>query len=199
MIVATNAETPLPMRERIIHAVADLFYRHGTYRLGVDDIVRELKITRATLYRHFEGKEALVVAYLEHRNTMVQQDLSLLTSGKTPRDAVSAIFSSLVTKTGSNVFRGCSFLVAVAENPGSDPIRATGRAHKLFLEKLFREILDGVHERDQLAEQLLLLYEGALAASVLRPDARPAETARQVADMLVGHAVQALPADGDAR
>jgi len=47
--------TPIPgsprTRDRIIASVSDLFYRNGTYLVGVDAIVTHVKITRATFYR----------------------------------------------------------------------------------------------------------------------------------------------------
>lgn len=175
----------IPMRERIITAIGDLFYRGGTYLVGVDQIVRHLKITRATLYRHFEGKEALIVAYLRHRHAFVSEQMEMLVAGKTGTAAILAIFDNLTEKTRNEAFRGCAFLIAVTENPGSTAIREVAHAHKIFLRQLFGRLVPAGLAHDDISEQLLVLYEGALAASVLRAEARPAGAARRAAVILL--------------
>ncbi|OZI37157.1 TetR family transcriptional regulator [Bordetella genomosp. 10] len=193
MQTASSLDSSLPTRDRIIAAVGELFYRHGTYLLGVDSLVRHLRITRATLYRHFRGKEGLVLAYLRHRHECVSRQLLDLVTDKSGAEAVDAIFASLETKTRDEHYRGCAFVIAVTENPRSEAIFAVGQEHKAFLRALFVRLLQAEPDRkngvngasDALADQLLLLYEGALAASVLRPQARPATTARAIVAMLL--------------
>ena len=51
-------------RERLLRTASELFYREGIHAVGVDRIVGEAGVTRATFYRHFPGKEDLVEAYL---------------------------------------------------------------------------------------------------------------------------------------
>ncbi len=51
-------------RERLLRTASDLFYREGIHAVGVDRIVAEAGVTRATFYRHFPSKEDLVEAYL---------------------------------------------------------------------------------------------------------------------------------------
>ena len=51
-------------RERLLRTASDLFYREGIHAVGVDRIIAEAGVTRATFYRHFPSKEDLVEAYL---------------------------------------------------------------------------------------------------------------------------------------
>lgn len=51
-------------RERLLATASGLFYREGIRAVGVERILAETPTTRATFYRHFPSKEALVVAYL---------------------------------------------------------------------------------------------------------------------------------------
>lgn len=183
-----TSDRSLPMRERIVTALGDLFYRGGTYLVGVDEIIRHLKITRATLYRHFEGKEALIVAYLRHRDAFVREQMETLVGGASGTPAILAVFDNLADKTRNEAFRGCAFLIAVTENPGSEAIREVAHAHKAFLRALFGRLVPEGPAHDDVSEQLLVLYEGALAASVLRPQARPAEAARRAATALLAAA-----------
>ena len=59
-------------RERLLRTAAGLFYREGIHAVGVDRVLAEAEVTRATMYRHFPGKEALVAAYLDLEDTTVR-------------------------------------------------------------------------------------------------------------------------------
>jgi AcrR family transcriptional regulator len=55
---------PSEARMRVLTTATRIFYAEGIHSVGVDRIVNEAKVTRATFYRHFPGKEDLVLAYL---------------------------------------------------------------------------------------------------------------------------------------
>ncbi|GAB3797297.1 TetR/AcrR family transcriptional regulator [Spirosoma humi] len=52
-------------RKRILEAALALFMRYGYSRVVVDDIVRELAISKKTIYNHFSGKSAILMACIE--------------------------------------------------------------------------------------------------------------------------------------
>src|SRR6476646_11993656 len=54
-------------RERILEAAYALFSRHGVHAVGIDRIIAEAPVAKATLYHHFSSKEELVCAFLELR------------------------------------------------------------------------------------------------------------------------------------
>ena len=62
----TEPETrPSEARSRLLNTATRLFYAEGIHSVGIDRIIAEAKVTRATFYRHFPGKEDLVLAYLQ--------------------------------------------------------------------------------------------------------------------------------------
>lgn len=171
-------------REELLARVGDIFYGNGTYLVGMTELIRHLQTTRATFYRHFEGKEDLLVAYLEKRDAAVREQLATVVGGRTGAAAILDVFSNLERKTNVDNFRGCAFLIAAIENPQSPRIQAAARNHKLFLKDFFSSLLQD--DRDgSTAEQLLLLYEGALAGSILRREAGAATTAKTIAARLM--------------
>lgn len=171
-------------RDDLLARLGDIFYASGTYLVGMTELVRHLQTTRATFYRHFDSKEDLLVAYLEKRDAAVRAQLAEVTAGRTGASAILDVFANLERKTSADNFRGCAFLIAAIENPQSPKIQQAARNHKLFLKDFFAGLLkkdsDGA-----IAEQLLLLYEGALAGSILRREAGAAATAKTIAAMLV--------------
>lgn len=171
-------------RNDLLARVGEIFYANGTYLVGMTELVRHLQTTRATFYRHFESKEDLLVAYLQKRDAAVREQLVEVVAGRTGAPAILDVFSNLERKTSADNFRGCAFLIAAIENPQSKKIQDTARTHKLFLKGFFSSLLangtDGV-----ISEQLLLLYEGALAGSVLRREAGAATVAKAIAARLM--------------
>src|SRR5260370_12150159 len=59
-------------RERILLAARDLFHRHGIRGVGVETIAEAAGTNKMTLYRHFDSKDDLIVAYL--RGVAVEVD-----------------------------------------------------------------------------------------------------------------------------
>ncbi|MCK4595039.1 TetR/AcrR family transcriptional regulator [bacterium] len=53
-----------PRRRQILEAAGRLFHRYGFRRTSLDDIARECRISKKTIYQHFEGKDELVRAVL---------------------------------------------------------------------------------------------------------------------------------------
>ena len=59
-------------RDRILLAARDLFHRHGIRGVGVETIAEAAGTNKMTLYRHFDSKDDLIVAYL--RGVAVEVD-----------------------------------------------------------------------------------------------------------------------------
>src|SRR5437588_5536389 len=93
-------------RERLLSTASGLFYREGIRAVGVERILAETPTTRATFYRHFPSKEALVVAYLRgvdaHTRAGIQKAVQAAVS---PDDAVRAIGAALVDDLSRPEFR----------------------------------------------------------------------------------------------
>ena len=72
--VSSTTSTPQAesARDRLLATAAGLFYREGITGVGVDRLVAEAGVTRATMYRHFDGKEGLVVAYLDAEDATIR-------------------------------------------------------------------------------------------------------------------------------
>lgn len=176
------------IRDHILKVAGELFYSRGIRAVGIDEIIAEADIAKATLYRHFSGKEDIIVSYLETRKARLENSLmkTLARKGATGRTKVLSVFDDLMKTLKTPGFRGCAFLMAVAEHAESARIRKTARSYKLFLRDQLRALLDGeVPESDDLADQLLLVYEGAIATAVLRPESNPGAQARRCAKALL--------------
>ena len=52
-------------RKRIIDTASRLFYQQGYTATGINQIIEEADISKASLYQHFKSKEDLLLEYLE--------------------------------------------------------------------------------------------------------------------------------------
>src|SRR4051812_18430395 len=107
-------------RTRLLNTATRIFYAEGIHSVGIDRIVAEAQVTRATLYRHFASKEDLVLAYLAQADQAIRgQVAAAQASSPSPNDQVRAVARSITDGIQSTGFRGCAFLNAAAEY--SDP------------------------------------------------------------------------------
>ncbi|MHC2071976.1 TetR/AcrR family transcriptional regulator [Agrobacterium tumefaciens] len=169
--------------DQILTAAGALFYTEGIRAVGIDRIIEEAKVAKATLYRHFPSKDHLVAAYLQDRHDRVIRSLKdVLTATIDPRDQLQVIFERLYEKADSPEFRGCAFALAVAEHGNSERVVTVARTHKRMVRDIFETVMSKAGVRlDQAASHLSLLYEGALATVAVGRDPHAVLIARDCA------------------
>jgi AcrR family transcriptional regulator len=180
-------------RERVLATASRLFHREGIRAVGVDRIAAEADVGKMTLYRHFATKDDLVVAVLEGRDGPARAALQAAmdhAGDDDPRARLLAPFAMLEPWFASRGFRGCPFMNASLElhDPGH-PARAVARRHKAATRDAFAQAAEdtpGVIDPQLLADQLALLFDGAIAQAQMRDPATVARAACAAAEALVG-------------
>lgn len=172
-----------PISDQILTAAGGLFYSEGIRAVGIDRIIEEAKVAKATLYRHFPSKDHLVAAYLQDRHDRVIRSLKeVLEATGAPREQIRVIFERLYEKADSPEFRGCAFALAVAEHGDSERVVSVARTHKKAVGDIFRTVMSKAGlGLDQTAAHLSLLYEGALATVAVGRDPTAVLIARDCA------------------
>src|SRR5512138_3809578 len=70
-----------PVSKRIVTAARHHYFAHGFRRVTMDDLAKELGISKKTLYASFPSKAALLEAVLMDKFRTVESDLNDITSG----------------------------------------------------------------------------------------------------------------------
>ncbi|WP_183753159.1 TetR/AcrR family transcriptional regulator [Pseudochelatococcus contaminans] len=181
--MALTIHKKTPIREEILNVAADLFYREGIRAVGIDRIIDEANIAKATLYRHFPSKNELVATYLNERHERVIQSFDeVLRTIADPRKQIAAIFDMLYKKADSPDFRGCAFSLAVAEHRDSEQVVRVAREHKAAIRAIIGAVMArGGAPSGQSAAHIALLYEGALATVAVSSDPRAVLVAKDCA------------------
>ncbi|WP_326559925.1 TetR/AcrR family transcriptional regulator [Micromonospora sp. NBC_01796] len=179
-------------RERLLAAADELFYAEGVHSVGIDRVIEHAGVAKATLYNAFGSKDELIRAYLLGRLARRQERVARRLVGvDSPRDRILAVFDALTDAFNQPGFRGCAFVNASAEVTPGGKVSEACATSRGWTRSTFREFATeaGVADPDRLAEQLVLLYDGASIAAQLDGNAGAGAAARIVAETLVDAAI----------
>lgn len=175
--MATRTAPPdADVRQRIVETASSLFYARGVRAVGVDLVIAEAGVAKASLYRHFRTKDDLVAAFLarEDADFWAVWDEVAGRHEADPRAELRAHLAWIGERVARRGYRGCPQINVAAEFPeGDHPARVVATEHKRELRRRLRGIAErlGVAQPDRLAGQLAVLVNGAfVSTSVLDPD-----------------------------
>jgi AcrR family transcriptional regulator len=152
-----------PVRERILAAANEHFYAEGIRAVSADRLIAAAGVSKVTFYRHFPSKDDLVVAYIEGRAAVERHVLEQFRDeAGDAAGTLLAIARGIADISCSPGFRGCPFINAAAEFADHRAWFAS------FLTDLLGEM--GIPDRDTVADQLIILRDGAMVTGYLGPD-----------------------------
>jgi len=164
-------------RERILATANELFYREGVRAIGVDTVVERSGVSKTTLYRLFESKDALIAAFAAERDRLNWEwwDRIEKQHPDDPRALLEALLSEIARRIGGPAYRGCPFLNLATEFPDDNhPGRIAARANKKELRARLATVVAklGVGDPSRVASQMALLINGAYVTGLV---AKPAD------------------------
>jgi AcrR family transcriptional regulator len=186
----TSRPQSLSGRDRVLSAAYTLFVRRGVRQVGVDEIIAAAGVAKATLYRHFESKDTLIVAFLKLREELWTRGLieaESLKRGTSARDRLLAIFDVLDEWFQAEDFEGCPFIgtVAQAVDP-EDRVRLEAVAQLAIVRDFVRALATqaGIEDADALAHTWQLLMQGSIVKA-LSGDRKAARRARRLGEVIL--------------
>ena len=154
---------------RVLETATRLFYEEGIHSVGVDRLISEASVTKATFYKHYGSKDNLILAYIRTQHERVQERMEqLITDAGSPERAVRAWVAALADDVNDPAFRGCAFLHAAAEyHDPRDPVREVVAVHRdWYTERLATLLHDAGHPLPgDGADELMLARDGAMAGA----------------------------------
>jgi len=185
-----------PARERILGTAFRLFYARGPRGVGVDTVIAESGVAKATLYKYFPRKDDLVLAYLDQVDQAWFSGLraAARAAGDDPATQMVGMFDALSAACRREGYHGCAFINAAAESDSGSDVHARTVEHKQVVRAWVTDLAvrAGAADPSVLARQLTLLLDGGLAAGVLDADPATPPAAKAAAQALVDTAC--LPA-----
>ena len=181
-----------PARERLVAAASRLFHEAGIQATGVDTIIAEAGVAKATFYRHFPSKADLVVAWLRDPRARwldrVKVKVEARAAGRPPAAAILLFFEALAEWLEAEGFRGCPYLnTSVEITDPAHPARAVVVEYLQEIEDYFAGVLAaaGYRRSRALGADLQTLAAGAISLAVARRSGAAGLAARDVAEALL--------------
>jgi AcrR family transcriptional regulator len=174
------------LKDEIINTATRLFYTQGYGNTGINQIIRDAKIAKSSLYDYFASKEDLLLACLVQTG---KRDKSALVTVadlyEKPEDKILAIFGHLEKMVQREDFHGCHFLnVAFEVTKDEKRIRDEVRMYNDELRSLFKGILKPINKED-MADEIYTLLQGALIGSKVHADSWPFVSAAKIVKKLL--------------
>jgi AcrR family transcriptional regulator len=161
---ATSSRTPWA-KNRILETANELFYGDGIRTVGVDRLISESSVTKATFYKHYGSKDRLIIQYMRNRDRIVRDKVTGIVDAA---DGAEAAIRNLMADVGSEIsgpgFRGCPFLNAAAEYPDpKHPVRIIVTEHRDWYSDILTNLLGdmGHPMPGDAADELMLACDGA--------------------------------------
>jgi AcrR family transcriptional regulator len=184
---------PLPnsVAERILTTADELFYREGVRAVGIQRVIDEAGIAKASLYAHYASKDDLVAACMERRGQATQTAVAaaLDAAPDNPRAKLLALFDFQRKAVIDPGFHGCPVQKTHAEllAESDHPARRVTAAHRQWLLELFARLVKeaGVTSPDYVAGALVVLFDGAIATTMVDGDPNATRYARLAAEQII--------------
>lgn len=176
--VAPEPSEALSVRDRLLDTAAELFYREGARAVGVDLVVARTGVAKTSLYRHFPSKDDLIAAVLERDDQRYWANWDRI-ARRLEADPGAQLLEQvqwIAQYIARPEFRGCAFLNAATEFPTANhPARRIALRHKAELRSRLRALTGRLRLKapDELADQLVLLIDGAYTHGQLRGKTGP--------------------------
>lgn len=195
-ICSMQRQRKLHSREKIINTACDLFYRQGYHRTGINQIIEESGVAKATFYNHFKSKEELCLEYLRERDRIdTNANKDIIRGIDDPYEKYMSLIKGLKDYMIETDFRGCAFSnIAVEITEPNSPIRKEVKHHDDAYRSILRDVItdlknSGPKYKDIDVEDLVSTYElivgGALVLSKNYNDTWPIDKAISAVKKLV--------------
>jgi AcrR family transcriptional regulator len=176
-------------RERILDTAYELFSRRVSRDVGVDELIEQAGVAKATLYRHFPSKDDLVIAFLERRQerwTLAWVEAEARRRGTTPEEQLLAIFELFDEWFQRDDFEACSFINVLLEMGPAHPAGRASVRHLASIRTVVGRLAEEAALRDpaSFAHSWHILMKGSIV-SAIEGDAQAAQRARSMARLLI--------------
>jgi len=180
-------------KNRILETANELFYGDGIRTVGVDRLISESSVTKATFYKHYGSKDRLIVQYVRYRDKAARERVEgILESAKDPEEAIRALMTMIIDEISSPGFRGSAFLNAASEYPDPQhPVRLVVAENRDWYTDTLTRLLGelGHPMPGDAADELMLASDGAQGGGYAGDPIAATTALTRVVDRVIADAV----------
>ncbi|MCW5515906.1 TetR/AcrR family transcriptional regulator [Muriicola sp. Z0-33] len=178
------------VKDRIIATASDLFYHNGYNQTGINQIIAEANVAKASMYVHFRSKEDIAVAYLQRRHGVWMGNLASYVAEHTdPKSKILGSFDFLEHWLNEVNFRGCGWQNIVTDLPEDhSKIKDQAILHKSLVREWIHGVLSEAYSDEEaanLGDEIHVLLEGAIILSQINKESWPILKAKSACKKLL--------------
>lgn len=178
--------------DKILDTAERLFYRQGYNVTGINQVIEEADIAKASLYKHFQSKADLMVAYVArfHQQWFERLEASIAKVAD-PKEKLLAIFDHQSERQLFREYGGCPFVKANNEAGQNEPLvlAEIQKAKQRFKDLITELVAHSAHRKiltdEELAETIYLLAEGGTVAASIFKQSSDLQAAKSIIKTLL--------------
>lgn len=179
-----------PAGRRVWETACDLFYREGIRSAGVAEIAERSGVGKPSIYRNFESKDGLALAYVKSKAvpSRVWLETARAACPDDPAAQLRHAIATIADQISEPGYRGCPLVNAAVEFPDrTHPVRVAVDELKLDYLELLTELVAQLPVRDHrtLGYMLQMLVEGASVTTQIYAAEKSAAALKEAADRLI--------------
>lgn len=178
--------------DKILDTAERLFYHQGYNSTGINQVIEEADIAKASLYKHFESKTDLLIAYIDrfHKTWFEKLD-ERLAKESDPKQKLLAVFDHLSERQSFREYGGCPFVKANNEAGYNTPevLSQIQKQKQQFKNRIEKLVADSNHKKllsdKELSEMIYLMAEGGVVAASIFKHSQDLLAAKETIQKLI--------------
>jgi AcrR family transcriptional regulator len=178
--------------DKILDTAERLFYIQGYHNTGINQVIGEADVAKASLYKHFESKEDLMLAYLQRLHQHWFERLqSAINTIEDKKEKLLVVLDHQGERQQVREYGGCPFVRGSNEAGLSDPrilteIQQVKERFKTFIGTL---VTNSGHKQlltdEELTEVIFLMTEGGVSAGSVFKHGADLQAAKKIIQKLI--------------
>ena len=178
--------------DKILDTTERLFYGQGYDNTGINQIIEESDIAKGSLYKHFQSKTDLLIAYLQrlHQQWFARLE-GAINKVSDPKEKLLAVIAHHGERQQIREYGGCPFIKANLEAGASDPrVLSEIQQAKTRLKDLIKQLVaNSGHKKlltdKELTETIFLMIEGSVVIGSVFKQGGDIQSARKIIKKLI--------------
>ncbi|HEY0259293.1 MAG TPA: TetR/AcrR family transcriptional regulator [Lacisediminihabitans sp.] len=181
-----------PAKRRILETANRLFYDEGIRSVGIDRLISESDVTKATFYKHYGSKDRLILEYVSGRDAMTRRFITeIIEHADGPESAIRDLAEYIADDVETPGFRGCPFINAATEFADPrHPVRELVIEHREWYTETLVELFKAMGHSlpGEAGDDFLLLRDGAMTGGYAGDPIAATTAMQRAVERLIGEA-----------
>jgi len=178
--------------DKILDTAERLFFKQGYNITGINQVIEEADIAKASLYKHFDSKTDLLLAYLQRTHIRWFDKLgAYVDKVADPKEKLLALFDYHRERQLKNGYSGCRFIKANDEAGMSDEriLSEIQKAEQHLKDFIADLVNNSGHQKlltdKELTELIFMVLDGGIVSASIFKQANDLQSAKAIIKKMI--------------